>query len=83
MEQRNVIIQIPVKEHTVDYNRLIEYLNKTYCRKYSIIQQTETNPHVMGRSELLLAFAEWWNEKHKNWLQHIDETEVTDFLGKQ
>jgi hypothetical protein len=48
MEQRNVIIQIPVKEHTVDYNRLIEYLNKTYCRKYSISQQTGTTPLVSG-----------------------------------
>jgi hypothetical protein len=35
---------------------------------------------VMQRSELLLDFVKWKNDKDKNWLKHIDEKEVEDFL---
>lgn len=37
-------------------------------------------PDVMQRSELLLDFVKWKNDKDKNWLKHIDEKEVGNFL---
>lgn len=36
--------------------------------------------HVIGRSELLLAFVKWRNEKKNNWLKHINESEVDEFI---
>lgn len=35
---------------------------------------------VMQQSELLLDFIKWKNKKDNNWLKHIDDKEVEDFL---
>ena len=35
---------------------------------------------VMQRSELLLDFIKWKNDKDKNWLKFIDAKEVDEFL---
>lgn len=35
---------------------------------------------VSGRSELLMDFIQWKNKKDNNWLKHIDDKEVDDYL---
>ena len=49
------------------------------CNRYLPLEQLQ-QPIVMGRSELLLAFVRWKNEKNGNWLSRIDEKDVDDFL---
>lgn len=35
---------------------------------------------VVGRSELLMDFIQWKNKKDNNWLKHIYDKEVDDYL---
>lgn len=78
---RKVAINVQLDKLPADVNQYVAEVGAELEEELRQIDQALlVLSNVVGRSELLMDFIQWKNKKDNNWLKHIDDKEVDDYL---